>query len=465
VNETRAVIQLIEKAADKITKKHKLAYTLAGSYIRNTWLPDKKEFDVFICFPEDLKREKLEEKGLLVGKKIVKELKGKYLIAYAEHPYVRAQITHKTGGKPPVKNAYDVDIVPCYTVKSATEIKSAVDRTPFHNKWLEKNLPPRLSTDVRLFKQFCKGIRIYGSDTKTQGLSGYLCELLVIHYRGFQKLLQAITKWGPGEVLVDLEKHHKGLVPENLKERFRDQPLIAIDPVDLNRNVAAAFSVENFMKLVSAAKAFLQSPSESFFFRKIEFDPRKLEKLMKERKTQVLVLAFIRPNVIVDVLWPQMRKTLKRLEAILAEYEFSVEGADVWSDDKEKCAMFFEMEVWELPEIRKIGGPPVFLKQRALEFKNKYEPMGRLWVEGEYLYAEVKRKFLTAESRLKDILKDKEKKLLEKGIASYVASSIAKKGFQVLKDDKVPKFARDNPEFGELLQSYFGKKLSGETVQ
>jgi len=62
------------------------------------------------------------------------------VIAYAEHPYVRAQITHKTESKPAEKIVYDVDIVPCYAVKKATEIKSAVDRTPFHNKWLEKNL-------------------------------------------------------------------------------------------------------------------------------------------------------------------------------------------------------------------------------------------------------------------------------------------------------------------------------------
>lgn len=488
VNETREVIQKIEKAVDKVTKKHKLAYTLAGSYIRNTWLPNKKEFDVFVCFPESLSREKLEEKGLLVGKKIVKELKGKYVIAYAEHPYVRAQITHKSTllpalitepegkGQPtkkgkatkvtkkakPVqeKRIYDLDIVPCYAVKKATEIKSAVDRTPFHNKWIEKNLPEKLSTDVRLFKQFCKGLRIYGSDTKTQGLSGYLCELLIIHYGSFKKLLAAASRWSPGEAFIDLGNHHPKGVPENLKTRFKDQPLVVIDPVDHQRNVAAAFSTENFMKLAGSAKSFLEKPSESLFFPMIDFDPKKLESLMKARKTQFLVVTFKHPNVIVDVLWPQMRKTAKRISAILDEYEFAVEGQDVWSDDREKCAMFFEMKVWELPEIKKVGGPPVFLKQKVIEFRNKYEPIGRIWVEDEYLYAEVKRGFLNAEAKLKDSLKDKECGLKAKGIASYIATSIAKSGFQMLKDPKqILEFAKQNPEFGELLQKYLEKGL------
>ncbi len=445
--ETQKVIEDVLKAVEKVTKKHKLTYVLAGSFIRNTWLPDKKEFDIFICFPETLSRNKLEEKGLLVGKKIAKEARGRYVIAYAEHPYVKARI-----------QGYDVDIVPCYAVKSASQIKSAVDRTPFHNRWLEKHLDEKLVPDVRLFKQFCKGMKIYGSDTKTEGLSGYLCELLIIYFGGFKKLLEGISKWEPGSVLIDLEKHHpKGEIPEELKSRFRDQPLIVIDPVDPKRNVAAAFSSRNFMKLVEAAREFLKKPDKGYFFRKISVDYRKLENEIKKRETKLILLVFRHPNVIVDVLWPQMRRTARRLANIMDDNEFKVMGFDVWSDDREKCAILLELEVSELPEIKEVEGPLVFMKQRALEFRSKYEPIGKVWVEDDYWKAEVKREFTRPEELLKGILKNSENRLKENGIASYIAKSVSKR-FEVMDEKKILEMARQIKEFGEFLQEYFEKE-------
>ena len=193
-------VKKIEDAVEKTIKPLGLSYTFAGSFLRDTWLPNKKEFDVFILFPENYPREKLESEGLKIGKKIMKILDGTYKIAYAEHPYVRG-----TFGE------YSVDIVPCYAVKSATQIKSAVDRTPFHNRWLLKNFSPEMSDEVRLFKQFCKANGIYGSDAKTEGLSGYLCELLIVKYKTFQNLIKAVSKWEPGRVFIDLEGYHKEL--------------------------------------------------------------------------------------------------------------------------------------------------------------------------------------------------------------------------------------------------------------
>ena len=127
--ETGSVLEIVKDTTGEVIKKKGLSYILAGSFVRDTWLTDKKEFDIFILFPEKVSRNLLEKRGLEYGKRIVKKLKGKYEIAYAEHPYVRAVI-----------KGYAVDIVPAYKVKSGSEIKSAVDRTPFHNKWLSEHL-------------------------------------------------------------------------------------------------------------------------------------------------------------------------------------------------------------------------------------------------------------------------------------------------------------------------------------
>src|SRR3989338_2708941 len=77
--EKDSVHKVIEEVLDstrKIIQPLRLSVVLAGSFTRNTWLSHKKEFDIFIQFPIDTPREKLEKLGLEVGKKIVKSMKG-----------------------------------------------------------------------------------------------------------------------------------------------------------------------------------------------------------------------------------------------------------------------------------------------------------------------------------------------------------------------------------------------------
>jgi len=171
-------------------KKYKAKAMLVGSITRDTWLPDKKEFDIFILFPPNLKDEKMEELGLEIGKSVISALKGKHTIEYAEHPYVSGLV-----------DGIDIDIVPCFEVECTEKMKSAVDRTPFHVRYIEKNLSLKLSDEVRLLKQFLKVNELYGADAKTLGFSGYVNELLIIKYRSFLNVLKAISDWNPGEVI------------------------------------------------------------------------------------------------------------------------------------------------------------------------------------------------------------------------------------------------------------------------
>ena len=73
--EMESIKEKILSAADSVIKPLNLSRTLAGSLMRNTWLPDKKEIDVFIEFPKEISRDDLEKQGLEIGKKIVKKLK------------------------------------------------------------------------------------------------------------------------------------------------------------------------------------------------------------------------------------------------------------------------------------------------------------------------------------------------------------------------------------------------------
>ena len=465
--ETKVFIEKVLTVTDGILKPHRLTRTLAGSYMRDTWLPNKKEFDIFIMFPESCPREKLEKLGLDIGKKITKRLRGEHVIAYAEHPYVRAKVFTKPlieekkrllrkGKKAGKGSSYEIDIVPCYAVKSAEKIKSAVDRTPFHNKWLFDNMSPALASQVRLLKQFAKGIGVYGSDAKVLGVSGYLCELLTIQYKSFKNFLDQASKWEAGQVFIDLEEHHKDDREKIIKE-FRTQPLIVIDPVDPKRNVASNFSPENFVKLVKSSREFLEKPGEQFFFPEKKKSPKDLKKRMEERGTRMIGVKFQKPDVIDDILWPQLRRTSRRLASILKEHEFIVMGKDTFCTEKE-CILMFEMEVWNLPKIRKLVGPFVFSRKHSDEFISKYRGAGRIWVEGSSWVAEIKRKFTQADQKLKDSLKDKEHNLKAKGIASHPAKSISK-GFDILQSGDMLKIAKKDSGFAEFLKNYFEKRV------
>jgi tRNA nucleotidyltransferase (CCA-adding enzyme) len=432
--------------------------------MRNTWLPNKKEFDIFIMFPESYSRETLEKLGLDIGKKITKKLRGEHVIAYAEHPYVRAKVFTKPviekrmlRKKEVAGSSYEIDIVPCYAVKSAEKIKSAVDRTPFHNKWLYDNMSPALASQVRLLKQFAKGIGVYGSDAKVLGVSGYLCELLIIQYKSFKHFLDHASKWEAGQVFIDLEEHHKD-DRDSISKEFKTQPLIVIDPVDPKRNVASNFSPENFVKLVKSSRDFLEKPGSQFFFpEKEKANSGELKKIMESRGTRMLGLKFQKPDVIDDILWPQLRRTSRRLASILREHEFIVMGKDTFCTEKD-CIMIFEMEVWSLPKIRKLTGPFISARKHSDEFISKYRGSGRIWVEGSAWVAEIKRKFTEADQKLKDSLKDTEKNLLAKGIASHPAHVISKK-FEILDSKEILKLAKKNPGFAEFLKNYFGKRV------
>ncbi len=148
---------------------------MVGSVARDTFVRGgDRDLDIFMLFDPALSREELQEQGgLALAHRIAEEFGATWREKYAEHPYVNATI-----------DSLDIDLVPpCYAVASATEIKSAVDRTPFHTRYILAHIDD-YADDVLLAKQFAKAGGVYGSDHMTEGFSGYLCEILTIRYGG-----------------------------------------------------------------------------------------------------------------------------------------------------------------------------------------------------------------------------------------------------------------------------------------
>lgn len=412
-----------------------------GSVAKNTWLSNNKEIDIFILLPSEATRELLQD--VLSTVKNVFRTQG--IERYAEHPFLEFSI-----------NGYKVEIVPCFKVLNSKQLKSAVDRTPLHTRYINRQLTPQLRDDVRLLKGFTKGIGVYGAELKIGGFSGYLCELLIIAHSGFLKLLQEAALWKTGTV-IDIQNHQKN--PHKLRKLF-DSPLIVVDPIDISRNVASALSLRNFSIFVAAAGEFFRSPHLHFFF------PPSTPKLsvnevisrMNSRGTHFLFLVFPTPSIVSDILWGQLYKSISALQTFFERNDFPIFRKDVWTDEQTLVIIIFELEHNSIPYVVKRFGPPITSPQHSVKFTNKYiknkDIFSGPWIheDGRWV-VEIKRDFTKAEDLLaKKILSGNLEGI---GLGKYIKMKIPSAKIYV--DIEIVSLLNETPGFLEFFTKYLVK--------
>jgi len=443
--ETTAMAALYRKVIAAASKNKSVRPLICGSVEKGTWLADRREIDMFLLFKPDVERADLEKKGLDAAKKIMSALKGKYTIAYAEHPYLKGEL--KVKGK-----AYSIDIVPAYDVPDPSKIKSAVDRTPHHVKFVKAHLPEKLADEVRLLKAFMKASGCYGADTRSRGFSGYLCELLVIKYGSFLDVLKAASvSWNAGYVISfdgKIDIHHA-------QERFR-APLIAIDPVDPNRNVAAAVSAESFFTFRQASAQFLRLPTARHFFPP-EMKPYSLAEISKEvaaRRTRLYLVQFKRPDIVDDVLWPQLRRAVQMTGKVLEEGGFRVLRGAEWADER-NCVLLFELDVWQVTKVLKHIGPSIYSHKQSEAFLEHYASRP-VFIENDCWIVETERNHTLALPYLNDFFTQPEKELLARGVPNKLAAA----KFAVSSGADAVKAMKPLPDgFRVFVRGYFEKDL------
>ncbi|WP_414837504.1 CCA tRNA nucleotidyltransferase [Candidatus Nanosalina sp. VS9-1] len=394
-----------EKISGFIQEEFGFETFFAGSAGRKTCMTGDRDLDLFVLFPEDMERRELEQKGLEIGRKVFEEFEGEYEVDYAEHPYTKGVI-----------EGLEVEIVPCYDT-DPDDIISAVDRSPHHAKWVRENLSSKQCEDVVLLKAFLRASGIYGSSLKVQGFSGYLCELLIYEFGSFDDLLRSASEWSETE-FFDPEDYHDEL-PENLEKRFRDEPLVVIDPVDSERNVASVLTLENYSRFVYQAWKFSREPGMDFFRREdIDVESFAVRKEI-ERRGDFIVLEFETPDRPDDILYPQLRKALRRLEDRLEDAGFRIfeSGFHVG----EEVRILFELDE-SLPEIYYQKGPKIFHGVEHLEqFTQKYD---NTFVKDDRVVAKTEREFSNARNLLKHFLDGEASELEEQGVPGNVAEKI-----------------------------------------
>ncbi len=421
----------------KKTKGPHLSALLCGSMARNTHLRGDRDLDIFVFYSPKLKRESFEKNGLQLAHKIF----GKHFHeeVYSEHPYVRGSI-----------EGFDVEIVPTYKVEKANEKLSAVDRTPFHAAYMRKRLSKQQCSDVRLLKQFLKGIQAYGADVKNQGVPGYLVEILILHYGTFIKSLQAISLW-KNNTVIDLEEQHA--TPQDALKQFNSPHLLVVDPTDSSRNVAAALSFNQFSRMIMAARQFLVSPKEKFFFAH-ESPSMTLPQIKSHLEMQELMgIHFPFPKETVeDVMWGQLLRVSKKMQHGLEAKDYCIRRSFFWNDGKENAFIIFDVENPVLQSSKLRVGPSVFDATHVEHFLRAHpKPLSGPRIEEGKVVLEVPRAF----SQFKDALKE-EAQLTAQTEKSPLREALYQ--FSLVKEERIIDLAKKNKSFQHALSAFLKGK-------
>jgi len=415
---------LTDRAADAIEALAVDAtVTRVGSTARGTWLAGDRDIDLFIQFPPALSRDELESYGLKIGHTVLPDGHEEY----AEHPYVKGEY-----------EGFDIDLVPCYAVSAATEIQSAVDRTPFHNAYLQSKLTDEQKSDVRVAKRFLKAIGAYGSDLKTKGFSGYLTELLIIEYGDFRSFIQAAAAWRP-PVVHD---------PENHSSTSFDDPLVVIDPTDPERNVAAVLSAENVARVQHYARQVQSTPHIDLFFPE-PTEPLSTEQFkdhLRQRETTLIGVVFDTPTIVEDQLYPQLEKSRNGIVAALNRHGFGVLRSMVAAETE--SLILVELTTRTLPAIERHVGPPVHVRSHAEGFFNAYiddESVYGPFLDGDRYVVERPRSCRDAVSLLESEM------LFDVGLGTHVQTALEER-YRVLVDEELTELCSP---FGTTFAEYF----------
>ena len=333
----RLAFELVDKEISKYSQIKEIEF--GGSYPKGTWLPGKADVDIFIKFDKSTSEKKFSEISKKVGFASLKKYKP--YVRFSEHPYVEAEIR---GTK--------VNVVPCYLVPKG-KWKSAADRTQFHTEFMLENLSGTMKNNVRLLKQFLKNNGIYGAEISQQGFSGYVAEVLVWNFGSFEQVIRSMAKVKPEQVIGKATK------------KF-DTPISIMDPIDPERNLAAAISNDNIGKFILLCRKFLNKPSITYF-------KQQKRKSSNELLKNCIVVSFNYKSRSPDIIWGQIKRAVSTIGIQLELGGFKVIRSKAHTDEQKVASLSFLLESTTISKYHVKEGPEFFSENDSNQFIIKNE--------------------------------------------------------------------------------------------
>jgi len=368
------VFSLVNQVAEK--QKSVVSVHFGGSYAKETWTPEKIDIDIFVKFKKTTTEKNFETIGKKIGFDSLKKFKP--YVRYSEHPFVEANI-----------DGVGVNIVPCYDIKKG-EWKSAADRSTFHTEFMSEKLTGSMKDDIRVLKCFLKINGMYGAEIAKQGFSGYVCEVLVYYLGSFENVLKKISKLDNNEMIGESPR------------RF-ESPIVIIDPIDRNRNLGAAISIQNVTNFVLIARNFLKKSSISYFKQKTKV------RVPKELAKNTLVVNFKYKKRSEDIIYGQIKRASNSIESQMVKEGFNVLRNDALVYDEDKASLLFLLESLTISKNEIRVGPEVFSENFSSKFININSKKSKLmWADKDgKLQSLQTRRYENAKSFLSDLIKNR----------------------------------------------------------
>ncbi len=370
--EKENVEKITKEVFQKLKKIKSTKFIVGGSISKDTWLKGTNEIDIFAKFDYN----KFKDKNDKISSFLWKELKKYFKVNTVHGSRNYFHVNYKN---------FIFEIVPILDIKSPEQALNVTDISPLHINFVKKY--PKLKDEIRLLKSFCKANNLYGAESYISGFSGYVLEILVIHYKSFKNVLKNAAKWKP-KVIIDIKKAVKDPLRE-LNPSKIVSPLILIDPVDKSRNVSSSLSMENFEKFVKLSQNYLRNHSEKFFTERNE--------IPKES----FVLKIIPSKGKKDVIGAKAVKVMNYIKNKLDENEFLVSNKG-WFWNKE-IIFWFKVKNKKLPLEEVHKGPPADMEKNVREFKKKHKS---IFLKKGIYYANLKREYIKVEDLINKLLKE-----------------------------------------------------------
>ena len=358
---------------------------LGGSLSKDTWLSGSSDADIFVRF--DYKGFSDRSDGLSDALAPCLEFLRPVRI-HGSRDYFQARLRGIT-----------LEIVPILNIDRPEEARNITDISPLHVSWVKAQSSEAITDEIRLAKAFCKAQRCYGAESYIMGFSGYVLEVMVIHFGSFLKLLRASLAWNLNKkTLIDVASK----APKRLNTSKTEGPIIVIDPVQPERNAAAALSMEKTRCFVSAAHSFLDKPSVSFF--KLEL-PSLASMKKKSLGRKLIVVYLTMPEGKEDIIGARIVKVMDFIKKGLISNGFKIICSD-WGWDKQRRAeIYFILDPEPLSEWVRLSGPPLKAGMHVKKFKEKHDSC-ELVEDKSRIVAIGKRRFRLPERLISSLLED-----------------------------------------------------------
>jgi len=388
------VTELVKKLNSAFKKSRINARAIiGGSFAKSTTIKkDRYDVDIFAVFDRKYESDRISE--------ILEKILKKTGIVADKLPGSRDYFSVNF-------KMFKAEIVPVIRITGPRDAKNITDLSLLHVKYITNAIRKnkKLGDEIRLVKALCYANNCYGAESHIKGFSGYCLELLTTYYNGFDKLIKEAGKW-KDKVIIDPVKYYKGKnVLAELNEAKLLSPLILIDPVQSDRNAAAALSAEKFEVFRNICRNFSKKPSENFFERKI-IDENSIVKQSKKEKSELYKVIARSEKAKEDTSGSKLLKLFNLLKLKLEKEGYQFKSA--WDFKNKGARMWFSIKK-NSKTVRQ--GPFLNMKNHVKAFRKKYR---KTFSKNKRIYAYSRPK------DLREIFSADEKQLSEMGIDYYM---------------------------------------------